>query len=353
MTTDRTGFVVFAGTDYLGLTDDERVIEAATRAARDYGMGTSSSRIGMGTIDLHLQLEARLARFMGTEAAFAYVSGWLGGITYFGIHAAADCEAFLDTNTHGSVRLGAAAYGLAVQTYGHRDADDVARRLGASTAEVKVVATDGLFGMRGDPAPLADLAAACREHGAVLLVDDAHGVGVLGETGRGTAQHLGLAPDDAIIVGSLSKAFGSGGGFVAGPRAVIDRVRRTPPAVGATPISPAMTAGALAALEIIENEPERRARAIENGDRLRAAAARLGLTTGGEGTPIVPMFFPDADTARRAARAFKEAGLLIPYFIYSSHNPPNRLRGIARATHTDDDLQRFEAALEAFLRSAP
>lgn len=341
-------FTVFAGTDYLGLSQDEWLIATATRAARDYGLSVSSSRLGLGTIDLHTLLEARLARFLGTEDAFAYASGWLGGITYFGIHAGANCEVFLDERSHGSLQLGARAYGLHCTPYRHLDADDLAGCLARSTAETRVVATDGLFGMAGEVAPLADLARLADRHGAALFVDDAHGVGVMGEHGRGTPEHSGLAPAECLVTGSLSKALGGAGGVLAGPKVVIDRVRRTPPAVGATPIPPAYAAAAIAAIDVVESQPQRRARLFENAAKLRAALRGLGFRVGGEPTPIVPIFFADAAQAQAASAALHAAGILCPWFAYSGGEDPGLLRAIARAVHTDADIERFAAALRDF-----
>ena len=347
--TEPHGFVVFAGTDYLGLSTDEFVIATAARAARDYGMGTSSSRIAMGTIDLHLLVEARLARFLGTEDAFAYVSGYLGGITYFGIHAGTDCEVLIDERAHSSVRLGAAAYGLTLTPFRSRDAADLERLIAQSKAKTRVVATDGIAGIAGAVAPLADYARIAKAHGAALFVDDAHGVGVLGERGRGTPEHFGFDPNEVVVCGSLSKALGCGGGFIAGRKEVIDKVRRTPPAVGATPISPAYAAASIAAIDIVESQPGRRARLFENAARLRAACARLGLKTGGEPTPIVPIYFADAAAAQGASATLKDAGILCPWFDYGAGDDPGILRAIARAVHSDSDLDRFESALRGFL----
>jgi len=342
-------YVAFAGTDYLGLSHDERVVAAAVRAAREFGLCVSSSRAAMGTIDLHLLVEARLGRFLGAEDAFAYVSGFLGGRTFLGIHAGTDCEVFIDERSHGSLRLGAHAYELPVTPYRHLDANDLADRLARSTAGTRVVATDGTFGMTGAIPPLVDLARAAGECDATLLVDDAHGVGAMGPTGRGTLEHVGLGPADAVIMGSLSKALGGGGGFLAGPKAVIDRVRRTPPALGATPISPAYSAAAIQAIDIVEHEPERRERLFENADRLRTGLARLGLRTGGEPTPIIPIYFADAAEAQAASAALRRAGILVPWFDYGADDDPGILRAAARAVHTPADIRRFVAALADFV----
>jgi 7-keto-8-aminopelargonate synthetase-like enzyme len=347
---DAKSFTVFAGTDYLGLSTDEFVIATAARAARDYGMGTSSSRIAMGTCDLHLLLEARLGRFLGTEDAFAYVSGYLGGLTYFGLHAGADCEVLIDERAHSSVRLGAQAYNLRITPFANRDAADLERRLAQSKAAVRVVATDGVAGMAGALAPLADFAHVAKAYDAALFVDDAHGVGVMGERGRGAAEYFGLDLNDLVVCGSLSKALGCGGGFIAGRKEVIDRVRRTPPATGATPITPAYAAASIAAIDLVESQPGRRAKLFENAGKLRVALRGLGLHVGGEPTPVVPIHFPDAPTAQAASAALHDAGLLCPWFDYGSGDHPGLLRAIARAVHTDDDIRRFEEALRQFLK---
>ena len=217
--------VDFAGNDYLGLARDPRLIEAFTRAARERGISSTSSRWALGWTDLHGRLEEELADFFGAEAACLLGATYLGGLTYFAETAAPGRVVYCDATSHSNLFYGMRAAGFDIRTFKHLDAADCRAQTSTHEGPPPVVATDGVYGISGEVAPLAELGETARGCGAEYFIDDAHGVFALGRTGRGAAEVCGVSPGEATVLGSMSKALGTNGGFIAGlPRHPIDRV---------------------------------------------------------------------------------------------------------------------------------
>ncbi len=343
--------VIFAGNDYLGLARDPRLAEAACRAAREHGISPTSGRFFLGWSELHKRLEADLAAFFGTEDACLLPAAYLGGLVYFRAIAEQAQTVFCDEFSHSNLFQGMRAAGLEVRTYRHLDADDLGRQLAGHSGPPPVVATDGVFGISGEVAPVAALAALARRAGAELLVDDAHGAFALGPGGRGVSELFGLAPNEATILGSMSKALGAGGGFFVGRNALMERLQRA--SAGATPSPMPVVAACIEGLRIVCAEPERRTRVEANAARMRAILTAHGIKVVCDQTPIIAMALRDGAEAARMAEHCEARGLVIRYASYPSEPRANLLRSAARACHTADDLARFEAAVAAFPREAP
>jgi 7-keto-8-aminopelargonate synthetase-like enzyme len=358
--------VNFAGNDYLGLARDERLARALSQAARRYGISSTSSRWALGWTDLHQRLEEELAAFMGAEAACILGAAYFGGPVFFSVMAEFHPAAvvYCDQTVHSNQFLGMRAANLEIRTFRHLDAADLARQLAAHRGPPPIVATDGVYGISGEVAPLAELAEAARAAGAEFFIDDAHGVGALGGSGRGAAELCGLAPAPGVtVLGSMSKAMGANGGFLAGRKELVERFRRSAIASGSAIPPPPIAAACLAALEIIRAEPldvargpelaegpELRARMRAHAGRMRAALSARGIAVVSDRTPIVAMVFKDEFEAAAAAEHFLQYELVIPYFKYASEPRENLLRGAARACYTEEHLARFEAAVRALER---
>ncbi len=347
---DERSVLNFGSNDYLGLASDPRVVEAACSAARAYGWGSGASPLVSGWREPHAELAAALARFEGVEAVALFGSGFAANLGAVGALIGPGDAAYLDRLDHASLVDGAKLAGARLRVYPHGDADRLASILARDRGRFRrsLIATDGVFSMDGDLAPLADLADLADRSGAMLLVDDAHGTGVFGPGGRGAAEACGLgAGRIPAKVGTLSKALGSSGGFVAGSRRLVDwLVNHARPLIYSTAPPPAAAAAAARALEIAEAEPWRRSTLMERAATFRAALPGLGFPAVGPGGPIVPILVGEAGRAVDLAARLLDRGCLVPAI-----RPPTVPRGTARlrvsltAAHEPADVARLLAAL--------
>jgi len=342
--------VNFAGNDYLGLARDPRLAEAVARSAKEYGVSATSGRYFLGWTRIHDQLERELAEFMGTEDACMIGAAYLGGLNYFCTMAERFGAVFCDEMSHTNLMLGMRAARMEVRTFRHLDVADLRRQLAAYKGPRPVVVTDGVYGISGELAPVRELAEAAREHGADLFIDDAHGAFAVGANGQGVRELAGLAPDDAVVMGSMSKALGASGGFFVGRKEDMEALRHGPGSVGSTPLPPPIVGACLEALRIVRAEPERRDRVAAYAKRMRETLARHGIGVVCDRTPIVAMALRDESAARRAAEHFESRGLVIRYCKYPSEPRANLLRSVARACYTEEDLSRFGEAVAALPR---
>jgi 8-amino-7-oxononanoate synthase len=344
--------VNFGSNDYLGLACDPRLREAM-REIESTGAGASPLVTGYGP--WHERLEADLAAFEGTAAALLFPSGYAANIGAVAALADGPCTIYVDRLIHASLVDGARVSKAKLQVYPHCDAAALREllRKDAARHEKKLVLTDGLFSMDGDIAPLVALCDVCDEFGAMLLVDDAHGTGVMGAGGRGVCELLGVEQRVAVRVGTLSKALGAQGGFVAGDRPVIDWLRneaRTQ--FFSTALSPMMCAAAIRSLKVVREEPWRRDRIATSRSRLLAAIEEWGFaaTHPVEG-PIVPILLGSPDRAIEASRRLEEAGVFVPAI-----RPPTVKQGTSRlrislsAAHDDEAIDRLIAGLQRAIR---
>ncbi|MFI1483829.1 8-amino-7-oxononanoate synthase [Streptomyces sp. NPDC020747] len=331
-----------AGNDYLGLARHPEVTEAAASAARTWGAGATGSRLVSGSTELHAELERELAEFCGFESALVFSSGYAANLAAVTALAPHGSLVVSDAGNHASLIDGCRLARGTTQVVAHADPDAVRKALGTH-AGVAVVVSDTVFSVDGDAAPLKGLAAACREAGAALLVDDAHGLGVLGDGGRGAPHAVGLAgAPDVVTTVTLSKSLGSQGGAVLGPAHVIDHlVNAARTFIFDTGLAPAAAGAALAALRLLRREPERAARARAVATTLHERLTAEGLEAVRPDAAVVSVRAPSPERAVRWAADCREAGLAVGCF-----RPPSvpdgisRLRLTARADLTDGQLDR-------------
>ncbi|KJK37963.1 8-amino-7-oxononanoate synthase [Streptomyces variegatus] len=331
-----------ASNDYLGLARHPEITEGAARAARTWGGGSTGSRLVTGTTELHAELERELADFCGFEAALVFSSGYaanLAAVTALAPHGSLIVS---DAGNHASLIDGCRLARGSTQVVAHAEPDAVRKAL-ATHEGTAITVSDTVFSVDGDAAPLGALAEACREHGAGLVVDDAHGLGVLGDGGRGAPYAAGLAgAGDVVATVTLSKSLGSQGGAVLGPARVVDHlVNAARTFIFDTGLAPAAAGAALSALRLLRREPERAARAREVAGELHARLTAAGLEAVRPDAAVVSVRAPSAEDAVRWAAQVRAAGLAVGCF-----RPPSvpdgisRLRLTARADLTGQQIER-------------
>ena len=342
-----------AGNDYLGLSRDKRVTGAAAAATLRWGAGSTGSRLVTGTIEAHIELEHELAAFCGTQAALVFSSGFLANLGVLTALSGKGSAIVTDANLHASLIDGCRLSRADVAVVEHASPAAVAHALRTRRTERALVVTDSVFSVDGDLAPLPELFAACREHGAALVVDDAHGFGVLGEGGRGAVAEAGLIGEpDVVTTVTLSKALGAQGGAVLGPRRVIKHlVDSARSFIFDTGLSPASTTAALAALGVLRDEPDRPDRARAAAHALTSRLRDAGLTVTAPAAAVVSVSAPSPEAAVRWADDCRAAGVWVGCFRPPSvPDKASRLRLTARADLTEADLDR---AVEVITRCAP
>ncbi len=334
--------------NYLGLTNHPEVKEAAAVALAMFGTGCAGSRLLNGTLDIHLQLEERLAAFSQREDALTFSTGFQVNLGVLSCLLRRSDVVLLDAMNHASIidgcRLG---FGKDYK-YLHNDMADLERKLANIPADKgKLIAIDGVFSMEGDVANLPEIVKLKNRYGARLLVDDAHGIGVFGANGRGTAEHFGLEDEVDLVMGTFSKSLATVGGFIAGRSEVIDFIRHEARAAifSAAP-PPASMAAAMKALEIIEREPERRKNLWENARFMKREFRTLGFDTGPSESPVIPVVVGEDITAFVMTRKLQERGVFAnPVISPAVPKGQAMMRTSYMATHTDEHLH---LALEAF-----
>jgi 8-amino-7-oxononanoate synthase len=327
----------FGGNDYLGLASDPRVIEAARAAALQFGCGAGGSSLVSGWRAPHEELARELARFEGTEAAVLFPTGFSANLSTITALAGRGDVVYSDRLNHACLIAGSRLSGAQVRIYPHNDACALESLLERDRAQFRrsLIVTDGVFSMDGDLAPLAQLSELAERFGAMFLVDEAHATGVLGPDGRGAASACGVAERIPIRVGTLSKALGSIGGFVAGSRRLIDHlINHASTLIYSTALPPAAAAAAQAALAIARSEPWRRQRLRELGDRLRTELAERGFSVAGSASPIIPVLLGEPERVMILADRLRARGFLVPAIRPPSVPPgTSRLRISLSAAH--------------------
>lgn len=340
--------VMIGSNNYLGLTTHPRVRAAAQEAIEQFGTSCTGSRFLNGTLEFHLELDRRLAKFVGKEAAIVFPTGYQTNIgTISGVIGKSD-YVVMDKDAHACIVDGALMSRGQMARFIHNDLESLDRVLSRLPDDAgKLVVVDGVYSMGGDIAPLPEIVEISRKHGARVMIDDAHGIGVVGE-GRGTAAHFGLTDEVDLIMGTFSKSFASIGGFVAGDADVIHYIQHHARSLIFSASLPAPNVAAvLTALDIIESEPQHVQRLWENTEYMRAGLKRLGYNTGDSNTPIIPLIIGDDIRTALAWRALINEGVytnpVVPPGV-----PPNKslLRTSYMATHTTEQLDRALKALE-------
>ncbi len=335
--------LIMAGSNnYLGLTKHPKVMAAAEDALLRFGTSNNGSRFLNGTLELHAELEDRLAKFMKKEAALVYSTGYLTNLGSISALIEKGDTVILDKDAHACIVDGARLSYGDVRRFRHNDVRDLERVLEKVPAKAgKMVIVDGVYSMEGDIAPLPDIVRLVKEYNARLLVDDAHGIGVLGARGAGACEAQGVEDQVDLVMGTFSKSFASLGGFIAGPRAVMDYLRHHARAlIFSASMTPSSVAAALASLDVIESEPGLRDRLRAISDTMRSGFKAQGLEIGsGKGTPIIPIFIGERMKTMNAWRKIFDRGVFVNAILVPAV-PPGRdlLRTSYMATHSDEQL---------------
>ena len=340
--------VMLGSNNYLGLTTDERVRNAAIEATRRYGTSVTGSRFLNGTLELHLEADRRLAQFVGKEAALVFSTGYQTNLGTVSALLGKNDIAFLDKDAHACLVDGVQMSRGTMKRFRHNDVNDLERVLRQAPADAgKLVIVDGVYSMGGDFAPLPQIVEICQKFGARLLVDDAHGIGVAGG-GRGTSAHFGLTDQVDLIMGTFSKSFASIGGFIAGSADVIHYVQHHARSLIFSAALPAPNlAAVLAALDIIETEPKHVQRVWKNAEYMRKGLKRLGYDTFNSQTPIIPVKIGEQFRTGLTWAALIEEGVYTNPVVPPA-TPPNQalLRTSYIATHRKEHLDRALIAFE-------
>jgi len=342
--------IMVGSNNYLGLTHHPHVKAAAVAAIEKYGSGCTGSRFLNGTLDLHVELERRLARFIRKESALTFSTGFQVNLGVISVLAGKGDVILCDRENHASIFDGCRLSFAQLRKYRHNDTEDLERQLAQCPDSAgRLIITDGVFSMKGDLCELPEIVRLARKYGARILLDDAHGIGVLGENGRGTAEHFGLEDEVDMIVGTFSKSFASLGGFAAGKAEVIEFVKHAARALifSASP-APASAAATLAALDVIETEPARRQRLWDNVSRMSRSFQELGYDVSMSRSPIIPITVGGDIETFTFWRKLHDAGIFTnPVIAPAVPQGEGLLRTSYMATHREDELDRV---VEAFAR---
>ena len=339
-----------ASNNYLGLANHPRVNEAASKAALELGAGSGAVRTIAGTMTLHRELERRFAGFKHAEDALMYQSGFTANAGTVAAILSKDDVIVSDRLNHASIIDGARLSRAEIKVFDHKDVD-AADALLAETSRPgrrQLLVTDGVFSMDGDIAPLPGLVEIAEKHDAIMMIDDAHASGVLGTGGAGTVDHFGLHGRVDIQVGTLSKAIGVLGGFIAGPHHLIEWLQnRGRPFLFSTSAPPSVVAACMTALDVIHDEPDRLQRLWSNTAFFKEGLHALGFDTGASETPITPVISGDEEKTQTLARRLFDEGVFCPAIVFPTVGRGQaRVRAIVTADHTEDDLREATEAFE-------
>ena len=350
---DGTEVLMFGSNSYLGLSDDPRLKEAAIKAIEKYGTSCSGSRFLNGTLDIHEELEAKLAAFVGKDEAVTYSTGFqvnLGVVSSLGFR---NGFIFLDALDHACIIDGSRLSFSQVRKFPHNDMTVLERRLWATPRNApKLIVVDGVYSMEGDIAPLPQIVNLCEKYNASVMVDDAHALGVIGENGSGTASHFGLTDKTDLIMGTFSKSFGSLGGFIAGNKTVINFLKHNSRSlIFSASMTPSAVAAASTALDIMINEPERRENLWKVTRHAQEAFRKAGFDIGHTQSPIIPLFVRDTFKAMQIVKEAYEQGVFItPVIAPAVPESDVLIRFALMATHTIEQVDHAVEVLTAIFK---
>ncbi|WP_195537093.1 8-amino-7-oxononanoate synthase [Bacillus paralicheniformis] len=336
----------WASNDYLSLANDKRLVHASETALRRFGAGSTGSRLTSGNTEWHEKLERKIAGFKQTEAALLFSSGYLANIGVLSSLPEKGDVILSDQLNHASIIDGCRLSKADTVVYRHTDMNDLEEKLRTAQSRARCfIVTDGVFSMDGTIAPLDEIMLLAKRYRAFVIVDDAHATGVLGDAGRGTGEYFGVSPD--VVIGTLSKAVGAEGGFVAGSKALIDfLLNHARTFIFQTAVPPASCAAACRALDIIKDSRDKRRLLQSSVTTIKRGLEDIGFTVKGEDTPIIPVMIGDPQKAVRFANGLKEKGIEAPAI-----RPPTVAEGESRIRLTvtaDRKLRDIEALLEGF-----
>lgn len=334
-------FILLGSNNYLGLCDDDRLKKAAIDTINKYGVGSGGSRLTTGSYDLHRELEKKIASFKGTEASLVFNTGYMANVGIITALCNKDWVIFCDKLNHASIIDGCLLSGAKLIRYKHCDMKDLLNKVNKYKGRNNLIVTDGVFSMDGDIAPLPEIVKIAKEHNMMTMVDDAHAAGILGKKGSGTASYFGLHKGINIMMGTLSKAVASEGGYAAGSKDLIDYLKNCARSfIYSTALSPATIAVSIKALEIIEKDEERRIKLLKMSSWFQKELKVAGFNVMETKTPIIPIMVGSAEKAVKFNKGLLEEGIYIPAI-----RPPSvpegtsRLRVSLMATHTEKDLE--------------
>jgi len=342
-------YILLGSNSYLGLSVDPKVIESAKQALEKYGAGSGGSRLVSGSSDLHRMLEERIAQFKNTESSILFSSGYLANIGTISALVGSTDIIYSDELNHASIIDGARLSRVTVRIYKHLDLNHLLELLDSDKNRKckKLIVTDTVFSMDGDLVPLPDLVEISERHGCMLMIDEAHATGVLGKRGSGATEHFGVEDRVPVVMGTLSKAVGSLGGYIAGSKELIDFIRnRVRSYIFDTSLPPASLAASITAIDIIENEPERREHLWNMVNQFKTGIENTGLKVLPSHSAIIPVLIGDAEPALNFAKMLRKNGVFTP-----AVRPPSvphgmcRIRATIMSQHTQEHI---DTALKAF-----
>lgn len=340
--------IMIGSNNYLGLTNHPRVKEAAIKAIEKFGSGCAGSRFLNGNLEIHEELEIKLARFFRKEAALVFATGYQTNLGTISALLGRNDVAIIDKYDHASIIDGCRLSFGKVKKYRHNDMKDLERVLEATKDKGKLIIVDGIFSMEGDIADLPNIVKLAKAYGARVMVDDAHGIGVLGAGGRGTAEHFGVEDQVDLIMGTYSKSLAAIGGFVAGSKEVIDFIKHIGRSmIFSASLPPSLVASVSTALDIIEEQPQLRTQLWKNTHKMLKSYKELGYDTGTSETPIVPIIIKDNMKVYAMCKFLFDDGVFVNPVV-SPAVPPGRelLRTSYMATHTEEQLDKVLGAFK-------
>jgi len=333
----------FAGNNYLGLAGNAVIKAAVIRAVEKYGVNFSASRHTTGTADIHLELESELASFKGKEDAVIFASGYLGNSILLEVLRGSYSKVFIDQSAHASIISAIPADVARVIFYDHCDADHLDHLLDHNRDSAPLVITDGIFPLTGEIAPLDRIYPVVRKHNGILVVDDAHATGILGDTGKGTPEHFGICGEDRIHqTETMSKALGGYGGFISGSRVLTALIReRSATYQASTALPPPIVAAGIASLRILGDNPGLRHQLLETAWRLREEIGGMGYRTTDHRTPIIPVILDTPDKARGLSLFLEENGVIAPFMNYPVRKELHQIRIAVSVSHTELQISQL------------
>ena len=340
---DGKKMIMVGSNNYLGLLDYPRVQRAARKAVTRYGVATCGSRFLNGTLDIHVELEKRLAEFLGKEEALVFSTGFQTNLGIISTLAGKDDVIFADRGDHASIVDACRLSFATVHKFKHNDMNDLERLIDSEEKDVgKLIVVDGVFSMEGDLSNLPEIVKIAKKYNVKILVDDAHGVGIMGKNGRGTAEHFGLEHEIDLVMGTFSKSFASLGGYVAGEKKVIQYIKHHARSlIFSASMTPSSVATVLSTLEVIETEPERRERLWDITKKMKSGLEDMGYDTGPTETPIIPVIVGNDELTFMLWKMLRNDGIFTNPVIYPAVPKDQTLiRTSYSASHTEIELNK-------------
>lgn len=349
VTIDGKKLIMLGSNNYLGLISHPKLKEAAQKAVQKYGSGCTGSRFLNGTLDIHVELEEKLAKFLNKEAALVFTTGYQTNLGTISSLVGRHDTVFIDRDDHASIVDGCRlSYGKVIK-FKHNDVEDLARLLSSSPDDQgKLVIIEGVYSVGGDIAELPDMTKTCQRYGARIMVDDAHGIGILGKNGKGTVEHFGLNNEVDLVMITFSKSLASIGGMIAGEERVLDFIKHHGRSlIFSASMPPASVAAVIAALDVIENEPERRENLLHNAKVLRKELKNLGFVVTDGLTPIIPVTVGDLEKTFFIWNILFEGGVYVNPMIAPAVPPGQSLLRVSLvATHRPEHLEKVLTVFE-------